>query len=66
MMVDYFKMLFLDVLDSHSPVKRKRVKYSTVPDWITEEIRFAMKERDLYAQRGDHPNWRKKRNLSQD
>ena len=41
MMVDYFEMLFWDVLDSHT-VKRKRVKYSTVPDWLTEEIRFAI------------------------
>ena len=30
---------------------------------VTEEIGIGTKERNIYGQRGDHPNWRKKRNF---
>ena len=35
--------LFLAVLDKHAPMKEKRVKHSTIPPWLTDDIRKAMK-----------------------
>ena len=38
--------IFTDILDSHIPVKEKRVKKSAQPIWFTSEINEAMKKRD--------------------
>ena len=38
--------LVLDVIDTHAPVKHKRVKTSAKPSWLTNEILEAIKNRD--------------------
>ena len=46
--------VFVDVLNKHAPVKSKRVKHETQPEWLNEEIRLASKTRDAYHK---HKNW---------
>ena len=36
----------LDVVDTHAPVKKKRVKSPIKPSWLTNEILEAIKHRD--------------------
>ena len=62
-MIDHFEMIFLNVLNTHAPIKRRRVKHPRIPEWITEEIKAAMREIDRYARIDDKANWRKKRNF---
>lgn len=38
--------LFLEVLDRHAPIRKKRVKQLTLPPWLTKEIMQASKDRD--------------------
>jgi hypothetical protein len=38
--------VFLSVLDSHAPIKNRRVKHPKLPKWLTPEIMQAMAERD--------------------
>ena len=40
--------IFLTVLDKHAPVKTKRVKKDTQPEWFNDEIKEAIKKRDAY------------------
>ena len=35
------------VLEAHAPLKIKRIKYETQPDWFSEEIKLAIKERNI-------------------
>jgi len=44
--VDSWYKSFTDILDSHIPVKEKRVKKSAQPVWFTTEINDAMRRRD--------------------
>ena len=37
---------FIAVLDKHAPVRYKRVKRDTQPEWFNDDIKFAMKQRD--------------------
>ena len=42
---EYWKKLFIGMLDSHAPLKRLRVRKKTLP-WISPNIRLLMRERD--------------------
>ena len=41
--------------DKHAPIKSKRVKHETKPEWINDEIKLAMKHRDTYHK---HKDWK--------
>ena len=36
------------VLNKHTPVKTKRVKRNTQPEWISDEIKTVIKKRDTF------------------
>ena len=46
--------LVLDVVDTHSPMKKKRVKSPDKPSWLTNEIQEANKHRDHLKKLVDH------------
>ena len=58
--------IFLDILlstiDNHAPVRRKRVKQSTLPNWMTPEIKHAMTIRDKLKKKKHFDEYRKQRN----
>ena len=46
--------LVLDAVDTHSPMKKKRVKSPDKPSWLTNEIQEANKHRDHLKKLIDH------------
>ena len=46
--------LVLDVVDTHAPVKKKRVKSPDKPSWLTNEILEAIKHSDHLKKLLDH------------
>ena len=40
--------IFNNILESHAPQKRKRIKYAVKPEWLTPEIRDAMRCRVIF------------------
>ena len=40
--------LFTEVMDNHLPIKEKRIKNKSKPEWINDEILYAMKQRDYF------------------
>ena len=55
--------LFLQVVDTHVPVKQHRVKHKNQPQWMTPEILDAIKCRDRHKSLGnenDYKIWRNK------
>jgi exonuclease III len=57
-----FMETFLPLIDKHAPVKRKRVKYSTIPSWMTNEIKIAMALRDKLKKDKLFTEYKKQRN----
>ena len=45
----------MDIFDKHAPMKSKRVKNGTQPEWINDEIKMAIKNRDAYHK---HKDWK--------
>ena len=43
-----FIQTFMTVFDKHTPIKAKRVKKETQPEWHNDKINTASKERDMY------------------
>ena len=39
---------FMAVFDKHAPIRQKRVKREKQPEWINDEIKTAMKQRNIY------------------
>ena len=39
---------FMAVFDKHAPIRQKRVKRETQPEWVNDEIKTAMKQRNKY------------------
>ena len=54
--------IFLTVLDKHAPVKTKRVKKDTQPEWFNDEIKEAIKKRDAYHKNKDWKQYKQWRN----
>ena len=57
--------LFLQVVDKNIPIKQHRVKRKTQPEWLSPDIRDAMKTRDRHKSRGndiEYKWWRNKVN----
>ena len=45
---------FVSVLDEHVPVKTKRVRHDIQPEWLNEDIKDAIKNRNIHHK---HKNW---------
>jgi hypothetical protein len=62
--------MFMKVTDEHAPIRERRVKHPTQPEWMWEEIQAAMATRDRFKSAGDGVNatiWRNKvRRLTED
>ena len=43
----------MDIFDKHAPMKSKRVKHETQHEWINDEIKMAIKNRDAIHKRKD-------------
>ncbi|XP_031556954.1 uncharacterized protein LOC116293638 [Actinia tenebrosa] len=56
-MWDRWKELFLSVLDSHAPIKTKRIRNKKSP-WMTTDLRKAMYDRDKMKQKATQTNSR--------
>lgn len=54
--------LFLTVINKHLPLRRRRVKNSTFPEWMTIEIRQAMRVRDDFKKNKLFAEYKKERN----
>ena len=55
--------LFLQVVDTHVPVKQHKVKHKKQPQWMTPEILDAIKCRDRHTSLGNENEymiWRNK------
>jgi len=50
-------------LHKHTPIKRKKVKLSKQPEWITDTILDAIKQCDYWFRKKDFNQYRKCRNL---
>ena len=61
--LDTWKTLFLEVLDKHAPLRRKRVKQSTLPPWLTPDIKIAMALRDKLKREKKFDDYKRQRNL---
>ena len=54
---------FMKVYNKYAPIKTKRVKHETQPEWINDEIKTAIKTRDTYHKLKDwkqYKFWRNK------
>ena len=60
--LDCWYKLFMDIVDTHAPMKERRVKRLKQPDWFTDEIHDAIRERDKHAKHKNYENWRFWRN----
>lgn len=61
--ITFFNETFISVLNTHAPLKKKRVKKNHQPDWINDEILNAIKTRNQYHRLKDttnYKNWRNK------
>ena len=58
--------LFLSVLNKHAPIKEKRVKRTSKPVWLTEEITNAQQNRNYYHKKQDWNNFKLWRNKTKD
>ena len=52
----------MTVFDKHAPIKTKRVKKESQPDWYNEDIKFASKQRDMYHKSRNWPQYKHWRN----
>ena len=59
----FMKVYNKDRYNKHAPIKTKRVKHETQPEWINAEIKTAIKTRDTYNKSKDwkqYKFWRNK------
>ena len=54
--------LFMDIVESHAPLRSRRVKHPKQPDWMTPDIIQAINERDRLKAAGFHNEVRILRN----
>ena len=60
--LDTWEKLFMDVVNTHVPLRERRVKRTRQPGWLTDEITEAMDKRDSLKQSRDFPNYKLWRN----
>ena len=53
---------FLPVIEKHPPLRRKRVKHPTLPQWLSTDIIKAMKTRNKFKQEKKFEDYKKQRN----
>ena len=58
----HFITSLLHVINKHAPICKKRVKHSTIPSWMSNEIRDAMKIRDQLKKNKQFDQYKKQRN----
>ena len=58
--------LFLSVLNKHAPIKETRVKRTSKPVWLTEEITNAQQNRNYYYKKQDWKKFKLWRNKTKD
>ena len=51
---------FLPVIEKHAPLRRKRVKHPTLPQWLSTDIIKATKTRDKFKQENKFEDYKKK------
>ena len=54
--------IFLTVLDKHAPIKTKRAKKETQPEWFCDKIKEAIQKRDTYHRNKDWKQYKLWRN----
>ena len=54
--------LFLDVINKHAPLKKKRVKQQTLPPWLNTDIKQAMLLRDKCRKQKKFVEYKQQRN----
>ena len=54
--------VFITILNDHAPIKTKRVKRDVKPEWMTNEIASAQRNRDRYHKKKDWENYKYWRN----
>ncbi len=52
-----WKHLFLDTVNTHAPLKERRVKILVQPDWFIDDIYEAMHLRNKYCSMNDNENY---------
>ena len=57
-----FVNTILTVINKHAPLKRKRVRYTVRPAWLTQEIKDEMLIRDKLKKEKQFDNYKKQRN----
>ena len=60
--LDTWEKLFMDVVNTHAPLRERRVKRPRQPGWLTDEITEAMDKRDSLKQSRYFPNYKLWRN----
>ena len=58
----HWNKLFMDVVDTHVPLKIKRVKHKYQPDWFNADILQAIRERDQFKSSNMHEEYKHARN----
>jgi hypothetical protein len=56
----------LSVVDKHAPLRMKRVKHSSIPSWMTQDIKDAMALRDKLKKNKQFEDYKKQRNTVTD
>ena len=54
--------IFMEIIDAHAPLKRKRIKNDIMPPWLTANIRHEMKLRDNLKLNKNFSEYKKQRN----
>ena len=54
--------LFLDIINKHAPLKKKRVKHQTLPTWLNADIKQAMLLRDKCRKQKEFVEYKQQRN----
>ena len=58
----FFFVLFVDVINNHTPLKTKRVKHQTLPPWLNTDIKQAMLLRDKCRKQKKFVEYKRQRN----
>ena len=62
-MVKNLTHTFLETLDKHAPVKKKRIKHHVQPTWFNKDTKERIIYRDRAKQKMDHNNYRILQNM---
>lgn len=60
--LNVFYNILNNVLSKHAPIKRKRIKYKTQPEWFNNDIRTLILERDICHKNGSFDRYKQLRN----